>query len=150
MGQGPGNPLGVCSICFSPLYANVYDPDNSRLKRRIERNYIRQLIQGCGKPHCQNLQCKTGKANIAGEKPQPMTTQEAMPLVKPLVDTALVKTEAMYLCTDDVSQKRRKLAELLEAEGQYQLEFCVAALEAESGKLDGARTWLANWAPRKN
>lgn len=148
MGQGSGNELGVCSICYGPLYANVHDPDLSRLKRRIERVYIRQLIAGCGKKHCENIYCKIGKANLADAKPIPMTAQEAMVVSKPLVDTALVKNEVMWLCTEEVIQKRRKIAEMMAAEGDYALEFCVAALEAESGRLDGARTWLANWAPK--
>lgn len=149
-GQGNGNTLGVCSICYGPLYANVHDPTNSRLARRVERNYLRQMIQGCGKPYCRNAYCKTGKANLAGEKPKPMTAQEALPLIKPLADSALDMEKGMYLCTDDVSQKRRKLAEMLAAEGEYRLEWCVAALEAEGGKVEGARGWLGNWAPKGN
>ena len=82
-------------------------------------------------------------------KPVPMTTQEAMLLIKDLAATALDKEKGMYLCTDDVSQKRRGLAEMLSAEGEYGLEWCVAALEAEGGKVDGARGWLVNWAPRR-
>ena len=47
------------------------------------------------------------------------------------------------------------LAEMLTAEkgvegkGGYGLEWCVAALEAENGDLDKARSWLKGWAPQR-
>jgi len=30
------------------------------------------------------------------------------------------------------------------------MEWCVAALEAEGGDLDKARSWLKSWAPQRN
>ena len=46
--------------------------------------------------------------------------------------------------------KRRKLAEMLAAEGAWDFEWCVAACEAEGSNLDRAREWLVNWAPVKH
>jgi len=78
-----------------------------------------------------------------------MTTQTALPMVKPLMDTIRDKSTPLYFCVDEGSQKRRVLAELLAAEGVFDFEWCVAACEAEGGNLEKARTWLQNWAPRK-
>jgi len=148
MGQGPGNDLGLCSICFSPLYVSMHDPEGKAMKRRVERKYLSQLITGCGKPWCKNEYCKTAKAK-AGKGSAGMTTQEALPIVRPLVEGVANRSSPMYVCVDEGSQKRRGIAELLAAEKVYEFEWCVAACEAESGHLDGARTWLQNWAPKR-
>jgi hypothetical protein len=148
MGQGPGNDIGLCSICFGPLYVSMYDPEGKALKRRVERRYIAQMIKGCGKPWCANRYCKTAKAKSDNGMAS-LTTQQALPIVKPLMDGYNDHTTSMYFCVDDSIQKKRKVAELLEAENSFDLEWCIAALEAETGNLDSARQWLKNWAPAK-
>ncbi|KFY30130.1 hypothetical protein V493_02113 [Pseudogymnoascus sp. VKM F-4281 (FW-2241)] len=148
VGQGPGNELGLCSICFGPLYVSMYDPEGKAMKRRIERRYLSQLITGCGKAWCGNEVCKQGRVNLGITKGGGVvTTKDALPEVTPLlVDLG---SAPMHFCVDERSQKCRKLAEMLAGEGVYELEWCVAACEAEIGELDAARQWLANWAPKK-
>ncbi|TVY39749.1 Ubiquitin fusion degradation protein [Lachnellula occidentalis] len=148
MGQGPGNDLGLCSICFGPLYVSMHDPEGRALKRRVERRYLGQMIKGCGNVWCKNEYCKTAKAKT-GRAGAALSTQEALPLVKPLMDTYSDRNAPMYFCVDEGSQKRRKLAEMLAAENTFDPEWCVAAVEAETGNLDGARQWLQNWAPKR-
>ncbi|OTA96240.1 hypothetical protein M434DRAFT_393086 [Hypoxylon sp. CO27-5] len=148
MGQGPGNDIGLCSLCFSPLYVSLYDPEGKALKRRIERRYLTQLMQGCGKRWCANEWCKTGRANSKLE-PKPSTAQLVLPQIKPLMDSVRDKQTPMYFCVDETNQRRRKLAEMLAAEGDWDLEWCIAACEAEGPDLDRARGWLINWAPSK-
>lgn len=148
MGQGPGNDLGLCSICYGPLYVSMHDPEGRAMRRRIERRYISQLISGCGKSWCKNAFCKTAKAK-SGKGVESLTTQLALPIVKPLMDAIPDKSQRCHFCVDEGSQKRRVLAEMVAAEGVYDLEWCVAGLEAEGGGLDAARTWLGNWAPKK-
>lgn len=117
------------------------------MKRRVERRYISQLITGCGKQWCANEYCKTAKSKTQKNTPA-IPTKDALPLVKPLMDTLWDTRKPMYFCVDEGSQKRRKLAEMLAAEGVYALEWCVAACEAEGANLDAARQWLGNWAPK--
>ncbi|XXG95266.1 hypothetical protein Hte_001527 [Hypoxylon texense] len=148
MGQGPGNDIGLCSLCFSPLYVSLYDPEGKALKRRIERRYLTQLMQGCGKKWCANEWCKTGRVNLKAE-PKPSTAQLALPHIRPLMDSVRDKDMPMYFCVDEANQRRRKLAEMLAAEGDWELEWCIAACEAEGADLDMARGWLINWAPSK-
>ena len=148
MGQGPGNDLGLCSTCFGPLYVSMHDPEGKAMKRRIERRYLSQMIQGCGKAWCENEYCKTARAK-AGKAGPALTTKDALLLVQPLMQTIADHRAPMYFCTDEGSQKRRKLAEMLAGEKQYDLEWCVAACEAETGNLDAARQWLQNWAPKR-
>ena len=147
MGQGPGNELGLCSICFGPLYVSMHDPEGKAMKRRVERRYISQLITGCGKSWCTNEYCKTARSKKDQSTPA-LATKDALPMVKPLMDSLYDRRAPVYFCVDDGSQKRRRLAEMLAAENIYDLEWCVAALEAEGGNLDGARGWLGNWAPK--
>jgi hypothetical protein len=148
MGQGPGNDLGLCSLCFSPLYVNMHDPEGKALRRRIERRYLTQLMAGCGKKWCVNEWCKMGRANQGLEK-LGSGAAAALPLVKPLLEE-IADGKAMHFCVDEASQRRKKMAGMLAAEGLWDLEWCIAALEAEGGNLAKARGWLGDWAPTKH
>lgn len=155
-GQGPGNEIGLCSVCFGPLYVSLHDPEGKALRRRIERRYLSQLLSGCGKAWCRNAFCRTGRKNL-GLGDQSVPTKEAIPLVKPFLegmDGRGYSTD-LHFCVDERGQKCRTLADMLAAErgiegkGGYGLEWCIAALEAESGDLDKARSWLKGWAPQR-
>ncbi|KAI6778984.1 Ubiquitin fusion degradation protein-like protein [Emericellopsis cladophorae] len=146
-GQGPGNDIGLCSICFGPLYVSMHDPDGKAMRRRIERRYLGQLMTGCAKKHCGNEWCKTGRANINLE-PKGTTAAAALPLVKPLVNEIADPKAPMYFCVDEANQTRRTVAEMIAAERVWELEWCIAAAEAEKGNPDRMREWLQAWAPR--
>ncbi|KAK3316620.1 ubiquitin fusion degradation protein UFD1-domain-containing protein [Apodospora peruviana] len=148
MGQGPGNDLGLCSLCFSPLYVSMHDPEGKALRRRIERRYLTQLMKGCGNKACLNEWCKTGRAN-RGLEALGSSAAAALPLVKPLLEAIQDHGQKMHFCVDETSQRRKKTAEMLAAEGVWELEWCIAALEAEVGDLAKARGWLTDWAPAK-
>lgn len=148
MGQGPGNELGLCSLCFGPLYVSMYDPEGKALRRRVERRYLTQLMKGCGRAGCLNEWCRSGRKHLGLEE-MGTSASAALPLVKPLLDALGNSTEEMHFCVDEATQKRRKLAEMLAAEGVWDLEWCIAALEAEGGDLIKARGWLGDWAPMK-
>ncbi|KAL1963290.1 hypothetical protein VTN77DRAFT_8513 [Rasamsonia byssochlamydoides] len=148
--------LGLCGICFGPLYADTHDPEGKALRRRIERRYLSQMLTGCGKPWCRNRYCKTGQQQQTTSPTSnlPSGSKEILDIVKPLVDAITVKpgvanTAPFYFCTDETSQQRRILAEMIAAEGVYDIEWCIAAVEAAAGDLDKARDWLQGWAPRK-
>lgn len=147
-GQGPGNDIGLCSICFGPLYVSMHDPDGKALRRRIERRYLGQMMTGCGKSHCTNEWCKTGRAN-GGLEQKGTSASAVLPLVKPLVENVSTPDEHMHFCVDETNQKRRRMAEMMAAERVYDLEWCVAAAEAQNGNIDKMRDWLQAWAPRK-
>ncbi|CAI6340280.1 unnamed protein product [Periconia digitata] len=156
-GQGPGNEIGLCSVCFGPLYVSLYDPEGKALRRRIERRYLSQLLTGCSKPWCRNEFCRSGRKN-AGNPDRSVPTKEAIPLVKPFLEGMDGKgyETPLHFCVDEASQRRKGTAEMMSAEvgiegkGGYALEWCVAALEAEGGDLDRARAWLKNWAPQRS
>jgi hypothetical protein len=156
-GQGPGNEVGLCSVCFGPLYVSLHDPEGKALRRRVERRYLSQLLTGCGKPWCKNEFCRTGRKNT-GLGDQAVATKDAIPLVKPFLEGLDGRGYAtpLHFCTDEGSQRRRAVAHMLSAEtviegkGGYDLEWCVAALEAEGGDLEKARGWLKGFAPQRS
>ncbi|KAJ5201611.1 uncharacterized protein N7498_006274 [Penicillium cinerascens] len=160
LGSTGNESLGLCNICFGPLYVDTYDPEGKALRRRIERRYLSQMMTGCGKPWCQNEYCKTGKQKTqsAAGAPASMSVADIMKVTRPLAEAINVQpdvpnTAPFYFCTDETGQHRRKLAEMLFAEGSaaggkaYGLAWCVAGVEAAGGDLDKAREWLAKWAP---
>ena len=164
--QGARNDLGVCDACFGPLYVSMYDPDGKALKRRVERRYLTQLLTGCNQPWCRNDFCKTGRKNLGSlVEGQSITSKEALTMIKPTLDKLKVMSAPVSFCTDEASQKRRTLAEMIAAEcgsdpkgkgksnesidSGYDPEWCVAAVEAEAGDLDRARSWLKNYAPTR-
>ncbi|OAL49385.1 ubiquitin fusion degradation protein-like protein [Pyrenochaeta sp. DS3sAY3a] len=155
-GQGPGNDIGLCSVCFGPLYVSLHDPEGKALRRRIERRYLSQLLTGCGKAWCRNEYCRTGRKNL-GQGDQSVPTKDAIPLVKPFLQgmDGSGYTTPLHFCVDERSQKSRTLSEMVSAEkgiegkGGYGQEWCIAALEAEGGDLDRARNWLKGWAPQR-
>ncbi|KAK2673887.1 hypothetical protein RAB80_011430 [Fusarium oxysporum f. sp. vasinfectum] len=98
------NDIGLCSICFGPLYVSMHDPEGKALKRRIERRYLGQLMTGCGKSHCANPWCKTGRAN-AGLEAKPSSAREVLPLVKPLLGDVTNMDAPLWFCTDEGSQR---------------------------------------------
>ena len=145
------NDLGVCETCFGPLYNSSFDPDGRALRRRVERRYLSQLITGCGKDWCRNAYCKSGRKALGqGES---VTSKDAGVMTKPVLERLMDWGRALHFCTDEASQKRRVLAELIAAEeevhGGYDVRWCVAAMEVEGGDLAKGRTWLANWAVKK-
>ena len=84
-------------------------------------------------------------------------TKDAIPLVKPFLQGMDGKgyDTPLHFCVDERTQKSRTLAEMVAAEkgiegkGGYGLEWCIAAMEAEGGDLDKARSWLKGWAPQR-
>ncbi|KAH8200120.1 hypothetical protein TruAng_005691 [Truncatella angustata] len=146
MGQGPGNDLGLCSLCFSPLYVQLHDPEGKALRRRVERRYLTQMMTGCGKKWCVNEWCKTGRANL-GMEAKPSSASAVLPLIKPLMETMRETDKPMYFCVDQTNQTRRELAEIIASEKAWDLEWCIAACEAVGPDLDKAQEWLLNWAP---
>ncbi|KAK0508788.1 hypothetical protein JMJ35_009064 [Cladonia borealis] len=173
--QGSRNDLGVCDVCFGPLYVSMYDPDGKALKRRVERKYLTQLLTGCGLQWCRNQYCKSGRTNLGLIlEGQNITSKEAMGMIKPLLERLGDRAMPVWFCTDEGSQKRRTLAEMMAAEGVegegvkgkgkgkekegtekegtglgYELEWCIAALEVENGDLDKGRQWLKDYAPTR-
>lgn len=126
------NPLNLCGFCYGPLHTQAYDSDNKKLKSRIERRYVIQLTQGCGRTSCMNSYCASG----TGKK---LSISEAMPIVRQLL------TERWFaFCVDEMTTKRKLIVDELTREGEYDQAWCTAAVENSKGKEPLAREWLHN------
>lgn len=167
--QGSRNDLGVCDVCFGPLYVSMYDPDGKALKRRVERRCLTQLLTGCNQAWCRNAFCKTGRKNLGlNLEGHTISSKEASAMIRPTLENLKDTKTPLHFCTDEGSQKKRTLAEMISAEGNvgissakgkgkegvgegsgYDLEWCVAALEVEGGDLDKGRGWLRDYAPTR-
>lgn len=147
-GQQSGD-VGLCSICYGPLYVSMHDPEGKALRRRIERRYLSQLMSGCRREYCRNEWCKSGREHGQLEA-RGSSAQTALPLVKPLVATCLDRDTPMFFCVDEMSQQGRSLAEMLASEGLWDVAWCIAAAEAEKANYDRMREWLRAWAPQNS
>ena len=166
--QGARNEIGVCDVCFGPLYVTMYDPEGKALRRRVERKYLTQLLTGCGQHWCRNEYCKIGRKSLGmTQEGQTISSKEALGMIKPTLEGLKDGNVPVHFCTDEASQKRRVLAEMVAAEGDasgkgkgkekevlmggtgYEPEWCVAALEVAGGDLDRARGWLRDIAPTR-
>ncbi|KAJ1789178.1 hypothetical protein LPJ62_002543 [Coemansia sp. RSA 2167] len=78
------NPLGLCAICFGPLYSGQHDPDNQRLLKRLARTMHSQLTSGCGSKQCKNLHCVSGRANVSNDV-VPLTQTAAAAMLIPVL-----------------------------------------------------------------
>ncbi|KIV89537.1 hypothetical protein PV10_06930 [Exophiala mesophila] len=141
--------LGLCNECFGPLYVSTYDPAGKLLRRRVERRLLQQLIGGCGKKWCTNAElCKTGYQNVTG-KDRVITAKDGLPLLQPIMkQLAQDDTSGLSFCVDEASQNKRAVAEMLAAEGLYDLNWCIQALEESRGNPSVARDWLIAAAPK--
>lgn len=141
--------LGLCNECFGPLYITNHDPEGKALRRRVERRLLQQLMSGCGKSWCHNAKwCRTGHKNSTGED-RMMTAKDALPRVKPVLEQlAKGDNSGLSFCVDEAAQSRHAIAEMVAAEGAYELAWCIKALEEEHNDLGRARAWLSDRAPR--
>ena len=171
-----GNAIGLCGLCFSPLWVNTHDPQNKALRRRVERRYLGQLMTGCGKAWCENRWCRTGRGNL-GLEPKPSGVTAALKEVKPLVEAAFLgvvaqaqhqtalgevvmkggnkdrdgtgKDDLLWFCTDEANQRNKVVAEGIASEGFWELEWAVAGCEAWKGEEGKVREWLGKYAARR-
>ena len=155
------NDLWLCDTCFGPLYVSSYDPDGKALKRRVERRYFQQLLTGCGQTWCSNEFCKVGRQHRDGGAPA-VASKDAIAMSKPYTDNVWEEKSPLHFCTDETSQSRRSLAEMMASEknglggisdrdnvkGGYELEWCVASL-IENNDMEKAWTWLGNFAAQR-
>ncbi|KAF3917332.1 hypothetical protein ABW21_db0200529 [Orbilia brochopaga] len=158
--------LGLCSVCYGPLYSSTYDPTGTALSRRAELRYLTQLLRGCSKPGCTNEMCKTGRANKKPPLPV-ISSKEATPVVKELVTVEGLQggytSHPLHFCVDEATQKRKNVADMLsytddsESKGGWAIEWCTKAVELVSNEAtdevelaNKARDWLEKFAVRRN
>lgn len=142
------NELGLCDICYGPLYSTVLDPTHLKLQNRIERRYMLQLTKGCGNSFCENPQCATAT--------HPRSIKELLGLIQDDLLLLVVKPElpiskkkrvksdenTFYFCTNESISMKKELLETIVNEGQYSRATVIKALDKLRDESK-AREWLA-------
>ncbi|KAG0364718.1 hypothetical protein BGX24_004483 [Mortierella sp. AD032] len=140
------NVLGLCQLCFGPYWIPTEDPKNQKLVQRLARKYHSQLMTGCGNNWCRNQYCATSRGR------QMDATSAATEMMGILKEARVGAADGhkTWLCVDEGTTRRKVMAELLQEEvrGQYTIEWCVKALEAERTDLEAAAQWLHLQAPK--
>lgn len=135
--QPGNNPLQLCDECFGPLYSSQKDDDGTKLLSRMKRRYAGQLMTGCNRMYCQNRCCATATG-------QNLSYRAAMDKIEERRD------QGHWFCVSESVQKRRVMAEVLENEGEYGIEWCCKAIDVSAGDVDRARSWLSREAVKKS
>lgn len=137
--QSPTNNLGLCDVCFGPLYLSVYDPDGTKIQGRIERRYVIQLTRGCGKPWCKNRECKS--SGLFAPKSMQETLQHVKVLLARLFGS--LPTYQFYFCVDQNTTKRKLMVDELCGQGDYKPELVYKAVnEVRDVSETRVRDWL--------
>lgn len=127
---GNSGNLGLCQVCFGPLFSSVYDPDGSKLLARLERRYIIQLHSGCHHSWCQNRLCKT--SNV-GNKPDLGSFATIIKLVKTkLIPKTATERTKYYFCVDEGMTRKKAVEQALESMpefAEYSREWICQAVE---------------------
>jgi hypothetical protein len=114
----------------------MHDPEYTKLRSRLERKLLAQLMSGCGQSHCSNSPYCATALNRS------VSMGEAIKVVKPQVDGILDNSVQFRICVDETVQRKAFLAGMISAEGVYGIEWCRKAVEEAKGDLSKARTWL--------
>ncbi|KAI5949337.1 hypothetical protein KGF54_005572 [Candida jiufengensis] len=144
------NDLGLCDICFGPLYINQHDPNNLKLQIRIERRYMIQLSKGCGNQWCNNEYCKTGNqqisANTIKDNLQLINEKLFKNIYKPVLPINL-KLEhhkginKLWFCVNESTSNKKILFDLINSENEYDKEIILKSIKSNSDE-DKIRQWL--------
>ena len=114
----------------------MHDPNYVKLRSRLERKLLMQLMPGCGQQHCSNSPfCATAMGRT-------VLMSEATQVVKTQVEGMLNDSTRFRICVDEAVQRKAFLAGMISAEGIYGMEWCRKAVEEAKGDLGKARIWL--------
>lgn len=133
------NQLGLCDECFGPLYSSQIDEDGTKIIARVKRRYAGQLMTGCKRPYCQNRYCATATL-------QKLSYKAAMDKIE---ERAGVQ-QGHWFCVSESVQKKRTMAEVMESEGEYAIEWCCKAIDLSGGDVGLARAWLSRTAVKNS
>ena len=147
--MGHANPVKLCNDCYGGLYSSVYDPDGKRLLQRIERRYILQIRNGCGRNNCENELCGSSeKCKI------PQNVRVSMASVVSFVKGEIMKDfkdahgYAFQFCVSEKMEARRRLVEVFEG-GEWPLGWVCKANSVVGDDINAMNAWLEANGVRK-
>lgn len=144
------NEMGLCEICYGPLYIPQHDPSNIKLQSRIERKYMIQLSKGCGNSWCQNLECLTGNGSASKRTikelldyiKQDLFPQISRPQFPVNKDRDPGVANKVYFCVNQSVSDKKKLVEKIDFEQQYNTAIIYKAVQVGGTSEHDVRVWL--------
>ncbi|VEU23552.1 DEKNAAC104579 [Brettanomyces naardenensis] len=156
-GKENQNVLGLCNVCFGPLFSTAYDPNHTKLRSRLERKYIIQMKTGCGHDWCRNPLCASSTVT---QKPKLSTFADIIKYVKTeAVPKDITQRQAYSFCVDEGITKKKELAKGLGKApevGDFDYEWICEALNKvniidgdDIGNIGRVKDWLTEYGVRK-
>lgn len=145
------NALGLCDLCFGPVYISQEDPKNLKLQSRIERKYMLQLTRGCGFTWCSNINCRTynkGKfSKMSHKEIYTYVREELFPFIaSPTLpinsDRVTHSPNRLWFCVNEAIQSRTNIANVLLDTGEYSPLLIYKAVNEAEANLPSAENWL--------
>ncbi|GMM30401.1 hypothetical protein DAMA08_031460 [Martiniozyma asiatica (nom. inval.)] len=146
------NKLGLCDICFGPLYNSNNDPDDKLLINRIERRYVLQLKNGCRRKICENSLCGSSAVKIN------VDTQSMVNVIKyvkgelmPAIRESIYSGQSYHysFCVDEGTTMKLRVSKMFE-EGECSIGWICKAIEVNGLDINKIETWLENNAVRSS
>ncbi|QPG77336.1 hypothetical protein FOA43_004745 [Brettanomyces nanus] len=152
------NAMGLCDVCFGPLFSTAYDPTHSKLRSRVERKYIIQIKTGCGHKLCQNQLCASSE--VSG-KVKLDKFADIIKLVKTqLVPEDITKCRNWSFCVDEAMYKKKSFTETLKEMpevSEYDVAWiCLAVSQVklvdgdDTRNIDIIKAWLKEYGVQKS
>ena len=155
--ESSGNTLGLCDLCFGPLYIAQNDPSNIKLQSRIERRYILQLTKGCGRSWCTNEYCATGNPKLNKSIKENTALMAGLfasihqPRL-PINDKNGISVDGVnkvWFCVNESVSNKKVWFDILKSDGNYTEAVILQALKLNKDELL-ARKWLQSNAIEKS
>ncbi|KAI5959915.1 uncharacterized protein KGF55_005147 [Candida pseudojiufengensis] len=149
------NELGLCDICYGPLYINQHDPQNLKLQLRIERKYMIQLNNGCNNSWCNNEYCKTGNPKLQQNSMKDNLFLLNDKLFKNIYKPSLpinskfsnhIGSESknkLWFCVNESISNKKLIFDIINSENEYDESLIYKSINLNSDEFK-IRSWLDN------
>lgn len=134
------NILGLCGVCFGPLFSSMNDPDGKILQNKLKRRYILMIKNGGCKNvnDCSNDLCKSSPQFKLGH------LKSMMDIVQ-YVEAEIIPKNIMRFCVDESTIIRSRILPIIEDKWSY--GWKCKAIDVNGVDLNKIDTWLQTNAP---
>jgi len=119
---------GLCNSCFGPLSVPGSNTDLGKVRQRVVRRYVLQMMQGCRKPFCTNTYCAVNTKR---------TAKEAMDLTG-----EIMKGSEHFFCVNEESTRRRMFVDF--DDNHYAPGWRARAISRCGSETEAAQWLVAN------
>ncbi|CAK9442363.1 uncharacterized protein LODBEIA_P61060 [Lodderomyces beijingensis] len=150
------NLLGLCSMCYGPLFVSQHDATHLKLQQRLERRYVLQMTKGCGSPWCNNEYCKVNSSftiqealGVINSKLLKRVQHPTLPINAKEPPTTGSGKNDFWFCVSQSVAAKNVLYQLLLCEDQYEPKILLKALQQNTDDESKIREWLEEHGVKK-